>query len=162
GPWPASEQQLMAAFLIREQHLQPLTRAVNDWPACLREHPAGALWLGQQYGLAWPALAQLPATLTNKPLPVLPTRDQWAQWRLQPLQQPCRRRCGRAPRGSRGPRAGQRAASQQEAAPGGWAAGVAGGRRPRGKRHPRVQGPEGSEAAPGRRRRVRRGRRGAA
>jgi len=83
GPWPASEQQLMAAFLIREQHLQPLTRAVNDWPACLREHPAGALWLGQQYGLAWPALAQLPATLTNKPLPVLPTRDQWAQWRLQ-------------------------------------------------------------------------------
>ncbi len=23
GPWPASEQQLMAAFLIREQHLQP-------------------------------------------------------------------------------------------------------------------------------------------
>src|SRR5690606_4697057 len=70
-----------------EQHLQPLTRAVNDWPACLREHPAGALWLGQQYGLAWPALAQLPATLTNQPLPALPTRDQWAQWRLEQSRQ---------------------------------------------------------------------------
>src|SRR5690606_18918041 len=83
GPWPASEQQLMAAFLIREQHLQPLAQAADDWPACLRVHPAGALWLGQQYGLDWPALAQLPETLTSQPLPALPTRDQWAQWRLQ-------------------------------------------------------------------------------
>src|SRR5690606_7313905 len=83
GPWSASEQQLMAAVLIREQHLQPLTRAVEDWPACLREHPAGAQRLGQQYGLAWPALAELPATLANQPLLALPTRDQWAQWRLQ-------------------------------------------------------------------------------
>lgn len=83
GPWPASEQQLMAAFLIREQHLQPLAQAADDWPACLLVHPAGALWLGQQLGLDWPALAQLPETLTDQPLPILPTRDQWAQWRLQ-------------------------------------------------------------------------------
>src|SRR5690606_30493061 len=82
GPWPASEQPLMAAFLIREQRLQPLAQNVNDWPVCLREHPAGALWLGQQYGLNWPALTQLPETLMNQPLPVLPTRDEWAQWRL--------------------------------------------------------------------------------
>lgn len=83
GPWPTSEQQLMAAFLIREQHLQPLTRAVNDWPACMREHPAGALWLGQQLGLDWNVLAALPGTLASSLVPTLPTRAEWAQWRLQ-------------------------------------------------------------------------------
>ena len=87
GPWPVGEQSLMAAFLIREQHLQPLAQAVNDWPDCLRAHPAGTLWLGQQFGLDWSVLAALPGTLASSPVPTLPTRAEWAQWRLEKSRQ---------------------------------------------------------------------------
>lgn len=83
GPWPLAEQALLAAWLIGEQRLQPLPGTDIHWPSCVREHPAGALWLGQQYGLDWTTLAALPGTLASSPAPDLPTRQAWEQWRLE-------------------------------------------------------------------------------
>lgn len=83
GPWPLPEQQFLAALVVRELQLQPLPGPAADWPHCVYQHPAGALWLGQQLGLDWLALGDLPQALTTQPLPALPTREQWAQWRLQ-------------------------------------------------------------------------------
>ena len=86
GPWPQHEQRAMAALLIRSLRLQPLPASVEDWPDCVRAHPAGALWLAQQAGLDWQTLTVLPQQLQQF-RPRLPERDVWAEWRLEQSRQ---------------------------------------------------------------------------
>ena len=87
GPWPQAEQALLAAWLIRERRLQQQPETTTNWPVCVRDHMAGALWLGQQLGLDWSVLAAVPGTLASIPVPTLPTRAEWAQWRLEQSRQ---------------------------------------------------------------------------
>lgn len=79
GPWPLRAQQQLAATLIRQFRLQPLTLQPLLWPGCLQRHAAGALWLAQQQQRPWWQLPLLTASLAA----ALPGNDDWADWRLQ-------------------------------------------------------------------------------
>jgi len=84
GPWSDNEKQAIAALVIREQKLLPLqqiTHSTELWPACVRNHLPGSLWLAQQQGLEWQQLGQLPLQLN--PDTVLPSQQEWEVWRLQ-------------------------------------------------------------------------------
>ena len=87
GPWSNTDQQAMAALIIRERSLQPLSGSIEHWPSCIAAHLPGALWLGQYYGLDWRTLAALPGTLASAAIPDLPGREDWAIWRLDQSRQ---------------------------------------------------------------------------
>lgn len=86
GPWDELSQKTMAAYVIRSLNLQPLQPLSGSLPACIQEHLAGALWLGQKLGLEWQVLAALPGTLASTSpsyMPPLPQRSDWDNWRTE-------------------------------------------------------------------------------
>ncbi|WP_430460571.1 hypothetical protein ACQUQU_15315 [Thalassolituus sp. LLYu03] len=87
GPWSATDQQAMAALIIRERQLQPLSASVEHWPSCIASHLPGALWLGEYVGVTWQSLNELPAMLGKTTIPDVPGREEWAIWRLDQSRQ---------------------------------------------------------------------------